>query len=261
MKESITKAVICLDDELGLTYRLCEVDYIVREDESFTWKFRPNYSVISLLSTELFQGIPGLDLEQQKSEYVRENMTPVFISERSPSKNREDLWKLLEAENMDYYDPLEWLIRTKTRYSGDNLYVKSREENLQPLEISDLNLLGNRSSIISKELLSQICSGADIKLKDTEINDSNRKVVYTILLQMYSKEKSYIDEKRRKGIKNSSKNGNYKGRKRIKIDTLKLEEIMTSYEEGKISEAEGMKALKVSRSTFERRHREFLIRQ
>lgn len=33
----------------------------------------------------------------RQPRYVRKNTIPVFISERTPGENREDLWKLLEA--------------------------------------------------------------------------------------------------------------------------------------------------------------------
>ena len=50
---------------------------------------------MDLLPNNIFQGIPGLNLELRKDKYVRKNMTPVFISERTPSAHREDLWELL----------------------------------------------------------------------------------------------------------------------------------------------------------------------
>ena len=56
----------------------------------------PFYHVIELLPTRLFQGIPGLDMCLRKERYVRENMTPVFISERTSRENRENLWELLK---------------------------------------------------------------------------------------------------------------------------------------------------------------------
>lgn len=259
MKEAITKGVICLDDEFGITYYLCEIDYIVREDDSYVWKFRPNYNVMELLPVKLFQGIPGLDLTKKKNEYIRENMMPVFISERSPMKNREDLWELLEAVGMDYFDPLEWLLRTKTRYSGDNLYVKSPKNFESEIHIKDISLLGLRSSIISKKLLEYICGGTDIILNDCQINDSNRKVAYSLLAPLYAKEKTYIDKKRKDGMQKAHEQNRFTGRKRMKLDAFKLMEVMDSYKNGKISESEAQKILKISRSTFFRRYKEFLM--
>lgn len=260
MKEAVTKAVICLDDDFGFTYRLCDLEYIVREDDSYVWNFRPDYAVMDLLPASIFQGIPGLDLDQKKEIYVRENKMPVFITERAPTRNREDLWQLMEEVDLDYYDPLEWLLRSDKRYSGDNLYVKSPDVFLSEISLQDINSLGLRSSIITKQILKYICSGTTVNLQDCVINDSNRKVLYKILYTLYAKEKKYVDGKRNSAVKEAKKQGKYKGRKKLNFDILIFTEVMNSYKDGKISEAEGMKRLGVSRSTFERRYKEFLMR-
>lgn len=123
MREIVTRGDICLNDDYKITYKVAEIIYTEREDESFLYEIRPNYSVINLLDTKDFQGIPGLDLELKKNSYVRENVIPVFISERAPARNRENLWELLKECDMQYLNQLEWLIRTNTRYSGDKLFV------------------------------------------------------------------------------------------------------------------------------------------
>ena len=61
----------------------------------FTYVFTPYYEVIDLLSPPVFQGIPGLNLDRRKPVYVRDNRVPVFIGERAPNINREDLWHVL----------------------------------------------------------------------------------------------------------------------------------------------------------------------
>lgn len=119
MREIVTRGDICLNDEYNLTYKVADITYTEREDESFVYEIKPNYSVISLLNSKDFQGIPGLDMDLRKESYIRENVIPVFISERTPARNREDLWALLKECNMQYLNQLEWLIRTNTRYSGD----------------------------------------------------------------------------------------------------------------------------------------------
>ena len=71
-----------------------------------------------------FQGIPGLDMSMRLERYYRVNMMPYFISERTPSEKREDLWELLEEVGLDYYDRFEWLLRTNMRCGTDNLIVE-----------------------------------------------------------------------------------------------------------------------------------------
>ncbi|MBO5486916.1 MAG: hypothetical protein J5988_08340, partial [Eubacterium sp.] len=207
MKEMETSGIICLDDEFDFTYYVAEIKYTEREDESYRYEITPNYNVISLLSDRYFQGIPGLDLDLKKESYVRENIVPVFISERTPGENREDLWSLLEDCHMQYLNRLEWLIRTETRYSGDSLYVCRPDK--KSLTVSSIGELGNRSAIISRKILEVICAGGEIVSKDIVIDDSNRKSYYELLMALYRTERKFLDEKRRAGIKKSAKQGNY----------------------------------------------------
>ena len=255
MKEIVTSGTICLNDEYDFTYYIADIQYIEREDESYRYVITPNYSVISLLSEKYFQGIPGLDLDLRKDRYIRENVVPVFISERTPGENREDLWSLLDECNMQYLNRLEWLIRTNTRYSGDSLYVC--RPNMKDINVSSIDEIGNRSSIISRKILEGICAGGQIITKDFVINDSNRKSYYELFMAMYRTERKYLDNRRRVGIKESSIRGNYKGRTRIKIDKMELYNIFHLYETRKLSGREAADKLQISVSTFFRRYREY----
>ncbi len=122
MKSVIKKGFICVKDEYNIVYRVCLLTHIENDDGTFRYEFRPNYFVISLLDSNLFQGIPGLNLDLKKEVYVRENILPTFISERVPSKNREDLYDLLKSVNLTYIDPIEYLCRTTYKYFGDNFF-------------------------------------------------------------------------------------------------------------------------------------------
>jgi len=255
MQEIITHGDICLDDGYNLTYKVADITYTEREDESFVYEIRPNYSVIELLSPDIFQGIPGCELDLRKECYIRENIVPVFISERTPGRNREDLWSLLDDCKMQYLNRLEWLIRTDTRYSGDSLYVRMHEN--KKIEVSSLNLLGNRSAVICHNLLKAICYGGDVSFDSVIIDDTNRSQFYELLFPMYVTEKKYLDSQRRNGISQSAKAGNYKGRSRIRIDKLEAQELFLDYEANKISCAEGAYRLGISKSTFLRRYREY----
>lgn len=255
MKEVVTNGTICLDDEYDFTYYIANIKYIEREDESYRYEIAPDYSVISLLTEKYFQGIPGLDLSLKKENYIRENVTPVFISERTPGENREDLWVLLKECNMQYLNRLEWLIRTETRYSGDGLYVCRTDK--KNIKLSTIAELGNRSSVISRKVLEIICAGGEIVTNDFVINDNNRKSFYELFMAMYRTERKYLDDRRRTGIKKASKQGKYKGRTRIKIDKMELNNIFEAYEAGKISGKEAAGILQISSSTFFRRYREY----
>src|SRR5574344_2111045 len=127
MQERLTQGVICLKDNHNFIYKIARIDYTEYENEEYSYSFTPFYNVIDMLPSSIFQGIPGLDLSVRKSVYERKNITPTFISERTPSENRENLYELLEECGMDYLNRLEWLIRTKRNYSGDKFFVKRYE--------------------------------------------------------------------------------------------------------------------------------------
>lgn len=258
MKEIKTEGLIVLRDDLDIEYAISKIEYIEREDESYYYVFTPFYNVIDLLSSEYFQGIPGLDLTLRKEVYIRENQIPVFISERAPGKNREDLWELLEQVGMKYLNQLEWLIRTETRYSGDRLYVKRYSAGDFPVFLFyDIPKTGSRAWTICKDILGCICYGLDVSTEKFEINDENRKAFYHLLSALYRNETDYPKLRRAEGIKKSSAAGNYKGRKRISIDDTKAFEIFNSYRGGRLTEAEAVEKFGTSRSTFFRRLKEY----
>lgn len=255
MREKVTRGDICLNDVYKLTYKVAEIIYTEREDESFVYEIRPNYSVINLLDTKDFQGIPGLDLELKKNSYVRENVIPVFISERAPARNRENLWELLKECDMQYLNQLEWLMRTNTRYSGDKLFVQKPED--KTLVLESIHLLGNRSAVICRKVLEVICYGDEVISPTLTVDDKNRKQYYDLLMALYSTERKFLDSRRSKGIKQSAKEGNYRGRAKIRIDKLAAQEIFLDYQNKKISSAEAAKILEISKSTFLRRYRDY----
>ena len=256
MKEIVTRGDICLKDDYNLTYKVADINYTEREDESFVYEIKPNYSVINLLDTKDFQGIPGLNLDLKKKSYIRENVIPVFISERTPAKNREDLWTLLKECDMQYLNQLEWLIRTHTQYSGDKLFVKRPED--KTIEIDSISNLGNRSAVICRKMLETICYGNEVISPSFIIDDRNRKQYFDLLLALYSTERKFLDSQRSIGIAKSAKNGNYKGRTKIKIDKLVAQEIFMDYQAKKINSTEAARKLGISNSTFLRRYREYV---
>lgn len=123
MKTYYSRGLIVVKDKFNITYLLSKIEYFYNEDETFKYVFTPSYSTISLLKSDIFQGLPGLNLDIKKEKYERINRVPVFISERVPNKNREDYYELLKEVNMEYMDPIEYLIRVKGQYFGDSYFV------------------------------------------------------------------------------------------------------------------------------------------
>ena len=124
VNSGIIKAVMKTGEKISIA----QIDYQEFDEENFQYVISPYWEIIDGLPSSVFQGIPGIDMELRLERYYRVNYIPTFIAERTPSENREDLWELLEAVGLDYYDRFEWLLRTTMRAANDNLIVEKRRE-------------------------------------------------------------------------------------------------------------------------------------
>jgi len=269
MKEISVEGIIYAVDDINIKYAVCHIKQIHYEDETYKFIFRPYYKIIEMLKPTFFQGIPGLNLDLRKKEYIRENRTPTFIYERTPQENREDLWELLEEVNLAYLDKLEWLIRTDKIYTGDSLIVERFKEpkvknNLNDLIVDDeinvdsINDLGKDSYEVLGNLLKIITYGAYLKTEGFFINDENRLNIYTLIYTVYRNEYQKTKKRQREGIEQAKNKNVYKGRKKIEVSIPKLNEVVEKMKAKEITEQEAMKILGLSsRSTLYRRIKEF----
>ena len=269
MKTHSVKGVICAKDQYNIEYALCYIEQIYYEDDSFEYVFRPYYNMIELCNDSFFQGIPGINLDMKKKEYIRENKTPTFIYERTPQENREDLWTLLEEVNLEYLDKLEWLIRSKREYTGDSLFVKrfsdsESRNNINEIHYQDtividnIRMLGRTIYQKTKKILEIITSGANLTTKEFTVNDYNRQAIYDVMYSLYKIDYQKRRKKQLDGVQSALSEDKYKGRKRIPVELPKLAEVFDMFDQKKISEKEAMKKLGLtSRSTFYRRIKEF----
>lgn len=248
MREYKSFGTICVKDKYGFIYALCKIEYILNEDDNFKYIFKPNYSVIELLGPNLFQGIPGLNLDLKKEEYIRDNINPTFISERVPSKNREDYYELLSSVNMTYMDPIKYLILTKDQYSGDNLFVIPYEEK----KIIEINSSSMNNITLIKNVLLNLCLGNDIMMNDTVINDDTRKAFYNTFLPMYIKSYNFNKLKQKEGIEKAKREGKYKGRKPIKVDMLVFNDLQERLEKKQITRQQLLDYLGISKDKYYR---------
>lgn len=259
MREFTTTGVICTKDKYNFIYKIAKIVYTEYEDGSYLYSITPFYNVIDMLSPFVFQGIPGIDISIRKTVYERKNITPTFISERTPSDNRENLYELLEEYGMDYLNRLEWLIRSKYRYSGDNFFVKRYDETDKgiTINVNSINELVKRTNLINKKLLEIICYGNNLISSEFSINDNNRSEYYKLLMSLYVTALNSKKEKQREGIDKCKAAGGFKGRKKLSIDEVLLQSVLSDFTNKIINEEEALKELGVSRSTFYRRLRTF----
>jgi hypothetical protein len=216
-------------------------------------------------------------MEKRLPSYYRVNYEPVFITERTPSKNREDLWELLESVGLDYYDRLEWLIRTPMRAANDNLIVERMRDTKEIIDFNhsrkDLNSLqygdevivdsiqdfGRTPGSLTKTLARVLFSGADIKAKaENKIFSKTERtaLIPFVIAEYYAavRERKNLQEK---GILAARSKGKYKGRAKIDIDSKKFEEALEKFRTKQITIEEAMSMSGISsRSTFYRRKKD-----
>lgn len=263
----------------GERIQIGEITFESFENEEFQYIISPFWEIIDTLPASVFQGIPGIDMELRLRHYYRVNYVPVFITERTPGPSREDLWELLDSVGLDYYDRLEWLIRTELRAASDNLiverareevrcsYVKDHQTLRETIEsgqfgdeivIENLEVLGRNSEECTKMLNRLMHYGICLSAKKEDIHLSveDYKDFLPVFSMMY-----HLDRKKRKrqqsiGIEKSRKEGKYKGRKRKEVDSEFLEEAVRRFRAGEMPIEEALAITNLSRSTFYRRMQE-----
>ena len=240
--------LICIKNKINIEFAVCKIEYILWEDETFKYIFTPYYDVISLLESNIFQGIPGIEIDLKKKEYIRENVIPTFIAERVPSEKREDYYELIQKVGMNYMNPVDYLIKTQGKYSGDNLYVKEFTER-KNVVIDDVVKKSNSLGVI-KIMLDNLAYGNKIVLNDRIIENSID--IFQTLTYIYQKGYDEIKEKQRLGRDEAKKMGNYRGRKAIEIDKLLFLEQVEQLDSKIITIDKVLKNLKISRATFYR---------
>mgnify|MGYP003288946731 CR=1 FL=1 len=257
-------------------YNVAEVSFERYDDQNFQYVFSPYWKLIEFLPRNVFDGIPGIDMDVRKEHYYRVNMTPSFISKRTPSRTRENVKELLDEVGLDYYDRFEWLLRTDRHCGDDNLVVerKRNEESVfetidaetinsvQPGDKIILNRLCDiapNRKMLSESLFRLLQSGATISIKEDNITFSaelSPNPLY-ILERMMEYSRAYDAIRRKEGIEQAKSEEKYKGRKRMEVDALVFEDIADKFEKRIIIETQALDKLGMSRSTFYRRMREY----
>ena len=128
--------VIYALDRSGRKYAVSRIDFERYDEQNFQYIFSPEWSVIDSLPATIFQGIPGLDMSLRLEQYYRVNMTPYFISERTPSEGREDLWELLEEVGLDIdFTGVRPAVTVAFLDGWDDFYVVHSDERAENLVI------------------------------------------------------------------------------------------------------------------------------
>lgn len=239
----VSKGIICLKVD-NIEYRLCAIEYILNRDESFKYTFEPRYEVIDLLPSNIFDSIPGLDLSLRMQKYERINKIPTFVSERVPNENRENYYELLEERDMEYMNPIIYMIRSKKYYSGDKLYVIDYQDNQR--SIIDTNKPKETIRTIIKTILDEIAKGNDVEIDGTVFCGKPKESLFVVLKSFYVKWTKEIQVKQKEGIEKRKKKKMYKGRKPKIIESIKLEEVLERVKNKEITSKEAASILGIS---------------
>lgn len=270
VNSGIIKAVMKTGEKISIA----QIDYQEFDEENFQYVISPYWEIIDGLPSSVFQGIPGIDMDLRLEKYYRVNYIPTFIAERTPSENREDLWELLEAVGLDYYDRFEWLLRTTMRAANDNLIVEKRRESqvieefmserLSMLQYGDkliveaMEAIADTATGFMDDIFTVVTSGVDMINQNGEIiidKTAREGMVPVVVTQRIIARREYAAN-RRAGIEQAKKKGKYTGRKPIEVDEQVLRQVNQEFKEGLITIEEAMRRAKIgSKSTFYRRVR------
>ena len=270
VNSGIIKAVMKTGEKISIA----QIDYQEFDEENFQYVISPYWEIIDGLPSSVFQGIPGIDMDLRLEKYYRVNYIPTFIAERTPSENREDLWELLEAVGLDYYDRFEWLLRTTMRAANDNLIVEKRRESqvieefmserLPMLQYGDkliveaMEAIADTATGFMDDIFTVVTSGVDMINQNGEIiidKTAREGMVPVVVTQRIIARREYAAN-RRAGIEQAKKKGKYTGRKPIEVDEQVLRQVNQEFKEGLITIEEAMRRAKIgSKSTFYRRVR------
>ena len=270
VNSGIIKAVMKSGEKISVA----QIDYQEFDEENFQYVIQPYWEIVDGLPASIFQGIPGIDMELRLEKYYRVNYIPTFIAERTPSENREDLWELLEAVGLDYYDRFEWLLRTTMRAANDNLVVDRRRESRvveefttgiwDALQYGDKIIIDSLESIADTNagytdgIFKALTIGIDILNQRGEIlvdiNTRSSMVPIVVIQRIITHREHLVN--RKNGIEQAKKDGKYTGRKPIEVDEKVLRQVNDEFKAGFITVEEAMKRTKIgSKSTYYRKVR------
>lgn len=263
----------------GEKIQVGRITYESFDNEEFQYIITPFWEIIDMLPARVFQGIPGIDMDLRLEHYYRVNYVPVFMTERTPGPNREDLWELLDSVNLTYYDRLEWLIRTELRAAVDNLIVeRAREESwvrkaadrreLQKLVeqgqygdeiiIENLQVLGRNSAECTKMLNRLMHYGIRLSSRDEglQLSVEEYQGFLPVFAAMYAMDRKNRMRQQQEGIARAREGGVYQGRKKKQMDEELFAEIAGRFAKKEIALEEALALTGVSKATFYRRLRE-----
>ncbi len=270
VNSGIIKAVMKSGEKISVA----QIDYQEFDEENFQYVISPYWEIIDGLPASVFQGIPGIDMDLRLERYYRVNYIPTFIAERTPSESREDLWEILGAVGLDYYDRFEWLLRTTMRAANDNLIVERKRASqvmegftsgmLSALQYGDKIIVDSMEAIAGTTagfmdgIFAIVTNGVDVISKNGQVfvDEMTRAAMVPIVVTQRMITSREHAANRRHGIEQAKREGKYTGRRPVEVDEKVLRQVKQEWKAGLITVEEAMKRAKIgSKSTFYRKIR------
>lgn len=257
-------------------YSVGEVAFERFDDQNYQYIIKPYWECIDSLPKGLFQGIPGINMDLRRQVYFRVNMTPSFISMRTPSESREDVMHLMKSVGLDYYDRFEWLLRSEMKCGDDNLLVVRKPaqpqkirgfENINDyrltpddiLSIDSLSDFESTNASMVRNMYQLLQTGVNIYIESEGryLQPQERKAMLYLLRNMLVSMSRNNKTNRERGREKAKASGRYVGRRPIEVYYRLLKQVAYEFENNIISEQEAMRRLSInSRSTFYRKLRQ-----
>ena len=197
------------------------------------YEIHPYWEIIEGLCDEIFQGIPGVDLETKQESYVVAagdfTLSDKLIVEACTSGQAVKKYKGGDISDLKY---------------GDKVIIE------------DFRVMGDSATLLKKNIFDLVVNGVEIAGYGgkTFVDASNRATFVSILTLQRMLEYRDGQEKRRAGIERAKAEGKYQGRKPIAVDQTALKQVAEELEAGTISVKEAMERTGItSRSTFYRK--------
>ena len=246
VNSGIIKAVMKSGEKISVA----QIDYQEFDEENFQYVISPYWEIIDGLPVSVFQGIPGIDMDLRLERYYRVNYIPTFIAERTPSENREDLWEILEAVGLDYYDRFEWLLRTTMRAANDNLIVERKRVSqvmegftsgmLSTLQYGDKIIVESMEAIAGTTagfmdgIFTIVTNGVDIISKSGQVfvDEMTRAAMVPIVVTQRMIARREHAANRRQGIEQAKRDGKYTGRRPVEVDEKVLRQVKQEWKDG-----------------------------
>ena len=244
---------VCCINKYNLVYALCDIEYNLSSDNTYSYTFRPNYSILDLVDKKFINEIVGSKLG--KTEYILKNDIPPFILDKL---DKNIVYNNYDKTVVDNIDPISSLTRNDNHFINDLFVIKRHQK--KKIIFDDYVGKENNNAMI-KEILSNICIGNDVVIGKMLVDDNNRMLIHNILLDLYSRSFNNQKELQRDGINKAKEKGLYRGRKPKEFDEIQFRKIVMLVDLKKMTARDAAEMLGMSIDKYYREKKKLALQE